>query len=45
MTMKEDQILLPMVMDKLTDLEWYEIYNQTLEIGFCLYDPDVKWIN
>ena len=26
MTMKEDQILLPMVMDKLTDLEWYEIY-------------------
>jgi len=43
MTMKEDQILLPMVMDKLTDLEWYEIYNQTLEIGFCLYDPDVEW--
>lgn len=43
MTMKEDQILLPMVMDKLTDLEWYEIYNQTLEIGFCLYDPEVEW--
>jgi DUF438 domain-containing protein len=30
-------------MDKLTDLEWYEIYKQTLEIGFCLYDPDVEW--
>jgi DUF438 domain-containing protein len=43
MTMKEDQILLPMVMDKLTDIEWYEIYKQTLEIGFCLYDPDVEW--
>jgi DUF438 domain-containing protein len=43
MTMKEDQILLPMVMDKLTDIEWYEVYNQTLEIGFCLYDPDVVW--
>ena len=43
MTMKEDQILLPMVMDKLTDLEWYEIYQQTIEIGFCLYDPDVEW--
>lgn len=43
MTLKEDQILLPMVMDKLTDLEWYEVYKQTLEIGFCLYDPDVKW--
>lgn len=43
MTMKEDQILLPMVMDKLTDLEWYEVQKQTLEIGFCLYDPDVEW--
>jgi len=43
MTMKEDQILLPMVMDKLTELEWYEIYKQTLEIGFCLYDPDIEW--
>ncbi len=43
MTMKEDQILLPMVMDKLTDLEWYEVHKQTLEIGFCLYDPDVEW--
>lgn len=43
MTMKEDQILLPMVMDKLTDIEWYEIYNQTLEIGFCLYDPEFEW--
>jgi len=43
MTMKEDQILLPMVMDKLSDMEWYEIYRQTLEIGFCLYDPDIEW--
>jgi len=43
MTMKEDQILLPMSYDKLTELEWYEVYKQTLEIGFCLYDPDVAW--
>ena len=43
MTMKEDQILLPMVMDKLTEIEWYEIYKQTLEIGFCLYDPEFEW--
>ena len=43
MTMKEDQILLPMVMDKLTDLEWYEVYKQTLDIGFCLYDPEIEW--
>ncbi|MCK9401203.1 MAG: DUF438 domain-containing protein [Bacteroidales bacterium] len=43
MTLKEDQILLPMSYDKLTELEWYEICKQTLEIGFCLYDPDVEW--
>ena len=43
MTMKEDQILLPMVMDKLTEIEWYEVYKQTLEIGFCLYDPEFEW--
>jgi len=43
MTRKEDEILLPMSYDKLTELEWYEINKQTLEIGFCLYDPDVEW--
>jgi len=43
MVMKEDEILFPMALDTLTDLEWYEIYQQTLEIGFCLYDPQVKW--
>jgi len=43
MIMKEEEILLPMSLDILTDLEWYEIYKQTLEIGFCLYDPQVEW--
>lgn len=43
MTMKEEQILLPMCMDRLTEHEWYEIYQQTLEYGFCLYDPAVEW--
>lgn len=43
MTMKEEQILLPMCMDRLTDLEWYEISKQTLEYGFCLYDPQEEW--
>ncbi len=43
MTMKEDDILLPMCLDQLTDLEWYEIYRQTPEIGFCLYDPQAEW--
>jgi DUF438 domain-containing protein len=40
---KEEQILLPMATDRLTEAEWYEVYKQTLEIGFCLYDPDVAW--
>ena len=43
MIYKEEDILFPMSMDKLTDLEWYEIYNQSDEIGYCLYDPREKW--
>lgn len=43
MTMKENEILFPMTMDKLTDLDWWEVYSQTLEIGYCLYDPKVEW--
>lgn len=43
MTGKEEEILLPMSLDKLTDAEWYEIDRQSLEIGFCLYDPATKW--
>jgi DUF438 domain-containing protein len=43
MVMKEEQILLPMCMDTLTDLDWYAIHRQTPEIGFCLHDPEVEW--
>ena len=43
MIMKEEEILLPMTLDTLTELEWYEIYIQTPEIGFCLYDPQIEW--
>jgi len=43
MIMKEEEILFPMTMDKLTDQEWYEIYRQTNEIGYCLYDPKIEW--
>ncbi|MBE0644415.1 MAG: DUF438 domain-containing protein [Bacteroidetes bacterium] len=43
MIMKEEQILLPMCMDQLTELEWYEIHRQTPEIGFCLFDPQIDW--
>ena len=40
---KEEQILLPMATDRLTEDEWYEIYSQTMEYGLCLYDPDIEW--
>jgi uncharacterized protein len=36
---KEQQILLPMCLDTLTDLEWWEVSRGSVEIGFCLYDP------
>ena len=43
MTIKEEEILFPMLMDTLADGDWYEIQKQSLEIGFCLYDPQVEW--
>jgi uncharacterized protein len=43
MIMKEEEILFPMTMDKLTDADWFEIYRQTNEIGYCLYDPKTPW--
>ena len=43
MTIKEEEILFPMLMDTLSDGDWYEIQKQSIEIGFCLYDPQVDW--
>lgn len=43
MIMKEEEILLPMCMDKLTDKDWYAIDQQTMEFGYCLYDPQDEW--
>ncbi len=44
MVYKEEEILLPMAMDKITSAEWFEIEKQSVEIGFCLYDPPKPWI-
>jgi uncharacterized protein len=41
---KEEQILLPMCLDTLTDAEWLSIRRQSPEIGFCLFDPVDEWI-
>ncbi|NLO70642.1 MAG: DUF438 domain-containing protein [Porphyromonadaceae bacterium] len=43
MIMKEEEILLPMSMDTLTEEEWYKVYQETPEFGFCLVDPEIEW--
>ena len=43
LTKKEEEILFPMAFDKLTESDWYEISKQSLQIGFCLYDPQKEW--
>ena len=43
MIMKEEEILLPMSMDTLKEEDWYKIYRETPEFGFCLYDPQTEW--
>jgi DUF438 domain-containing protein len=43
MIMKEEEILLPMCLDKLTEGDWHAIYQQTMEFGYCLYDPEEEW--
>lgn len=43
MIMKEEEILLPMSMDTLAQDEWYQIYKQSPEIGFCIFDPQDEW--
>lgn len=40
---KEEEILFPMSMDTLTDIDWYQIQQQSEEIGYCLYYPEVEW--
>ncbi len=43
MIYKEEKILFPTSLDLLTEQEWYEIYVQSPEIGFCLYVPEFEW--
>ena len=40
---KEEEILFPMCLDTLSDAEWLQIERQSIEYGFCLFDPKVKW--
>lgn len=40
---KEENILLPMALDTLNEKDWFEILNQSDEIGYCLFEPVEKW--
>ncbi len=44
MIYKEEKVLFPTAMDLLEEEEWYEIYRQSDEIGYCLYVPEFKWV-
>ena len=43
MILKEEEILLPMSLDVLTEQDWYQIYKETNQFGFTLYDPQTEW--
>ncbi len=43
MISKEEEILFPMSLDTLDNTEWYQIYRQSDELGYCLYDPTIEW--
>jgi hypothetical protein len=43
MIRKEEEILFPMAMDTLSEEEWYRVYLETPEFGYCLYDPEEEW--
>ena len=44
MVLKEEEILFPMALDKLSEQQWLQISQQSPEFGYCLYDPPVAWI-
>lgn len=43
MIFKEENILLPMALDKLTEDEWVRIARESDQIGFCLTEPEDIW--
>lgn len=44
MIYKEEKILFPTAMDLLSEQDWYDIYQQSDEYGFCLYAPEFEWV-
>lgn len=44
MIYKEEKILFPVALSLLTEQDWYEIYLQSDEYGYCLYVPEAEWV-
>ncbi len=44
MIYKEEKIMFPTALDLLTEQDWYEIYLQSDEYGYCLYAPQFEWM-
>lgn len=44
MIFKEENILIPMSLEKLTEDEWVKIARESESIGFCLTSPEKEWI-
>lgn len=44
MIFKEENILLPMALKKLTEDEWVQIAEETEEIGYCLIPGTPRWV-
>lgn len=43
MIFKEENILFPMSLETLTEDEWFNIAEESAEIGYCLTEPIAKW--
>jgi DUF438 domain-containing protein len=43
MIYKEEKILFPTALDLLTEQDWYDIYIQSDEIGYCIFVPEFEW--
>lgn len=43
MIYKEEKILFPTGLDLLSERDWYDIYLQSDELGYCLYAPQFVW--
>jgi uncharacterized protein len=43
MIYKEEKIMFPTALNLLTEQDWYDIYLQSDEYGYCLYAPQFEW--